>query len=710
MADASSMRARLLSGGYSPIPCTGKVPALKAWQAHLLTNPEEIALWRKLYPQAINTGILTRLNPVVDVDLLNEAAAEAVEDLARARFEERGIFLTRIGRFPKRAFLLRTDVPFPKMVRNVISKAGAAEKIEVLADGQQMVAFGEHPDTHRPYLWHGGEPGVIPYGDLPLVTADELAAFLDAAVAMLVKDFGYSAAAERPKATNGAAGGAHGPDDWAYLTNSIITAQDVHDSTRNLASKYATAGMAAGTIVNILNGLLGICLTTAVMDTKRRHEIEARLTEVGRLVDSAILKYGPATKAPDPTELPDITYDGDLNVKDQRSYLVRRLMVLQGTTILAGLSGTGKTTICVDLAASLVTGMPFAGLEVMTTGLVLMFLGEGHADFRAAWKTVKEKKIAPWFAQQGEPMPERLAFGVVDDPPMLTDPGAGAKLIAIVRKAEADTGKKVVLCGFDNFTDLTALDPRGNQTFQTANAMKPLRELQQQCACACLLVDHTGKDAEKGVRDSSVKTGKADLILITDTKMGERKGCLKIAKSRSGLGRGEYDYEIEVHTRPGEDGLDDTEVSIRWYSGEERVQGRMQKAPNSVGLRRLLECLDLALASDAAMHLILGPTERLTMSGRSDGAAPTSVRAVDQELVWVEFLKRQPHTLQDDEDETRTAGGVPDAEGTAPAVRENRRKNSARKLWRRAVGHGQVSHLIGIISRQNSSLMWRVQP
>jgi hypothetical protein len=73
---------------------------------------DEIRLWGKLFPDAHNTGVLTRITPCFDIDILNPGAAEAVEGLIRERVEERGPVLVRIGKAPKRAVLLRTDEPF----------------------------------------------------------------------------------------------------------------------------------------------------------------------------------------------------------------------------------------------------------------------------------------------------------------------------------------------------------------------------------------------------------------------------------------------------------------------------------------------------------------------------------------------------------------------------------------------------------------------
>ena len=70
----------------------------------------------------------------------------------REHYEERGYVLMRIGRPPKRAFLFRTDEPFNKIAINFVARnGGAAEKLEFLGDGQQVVVAGIHPDTSKPY-------------------------------------------------------------------------------------------------------------------------------------------------------------------------------------------------------------------------------------------------------------------------------------------------------------------------------------------------------------------------------------------------------------------------------------------------------------------------------------------------------------------------------------------------------------------------------
>jgi len=73
------------------------------------------------------------------------------------------------------------------------------QKIELLADGQQVVGFGIHEDTNKPYEWFGGEPGVIRRGELPAINQTEAQQLVDDAVELLVLEHGYQRAKDRPK-------------------------------------------------------------------------------------------------------------------------------------------------------------------------------------------------------------------------------------------------------------------------------------------------------------------------------------------------------------------------------------------------------------------------------------------------------------------------------------------------------------------------------
>jgi hypothetical protein len=159
-----------------------------------------IDAWERHYPDATNTGVLTDISPAIDIDIMHPDAAAAIEALAREHFEEHGNILVRFGKAPKRAILLRTNEPFNKIARMFTAPDGSAQKIEVLATGQQIIVAGVHPDTKRNYSWHGGELDKIKREELPYVREADAQAFLDAAGALLIN--GYKLTPEGEKALN----------------------------------------------------------------------------------------------------------------------------------------------------------------------------------------------------------------------------------------------------------------------------------------------------------------------------------------------------------------------------------------------------------------------------------------------------------------------------------------------------------------------------
>src|SRR5262249_15572220 len=105
MADAHALRLQLLQAGYLPIPLVGKAPpqdgknnskkGLTGWQKIESVTPEMLNVWERLWPNAENTGALTRTMPTLDVDILDKAATKAAAALVRDRYEDAGHVLDR---------------------------------------------------------------------------------------------------------------------------------------------------------------------------------------------------------------------------------------------------------------------------------------------------------------------------------------------------------------------------------------------------------------------------------------------------------------------------------------------------------------------------------------------------------------------------------------------------------------------------------------
>src|SRR5262249_54276549 len=301
------LRLALCANGYTPLPLFGKEPpiygknnkhkGLEKWQLLHNVTRDMLEIWGRSWPDAGNTGILTRLTPALDADILNEEAAKAVEDLVRERFEERGYILVRIGLAPKRAILFRTLDTFDKITVNFTETRGKPEKIELLCNGQQLVADGIHPDTGKPYRWFGGTPWEISHDDLPYISKEEAQQLVNDIAEMLCRDFGYTQKADRPKRAGRKGNGNDqlaNEADWQYLYDNILKGDALHDSLRDLAAKLIASGTSPGAAVNQLRALM------EASHGPRDERWNARFDDIPRLVDSAVEKYQTPQSQPSP--------------------------------------------------------------------------------------------------------------------------------------------------------------------------------------------------------------------------------------------------------------------------------------------------------------------------------------------------------------------------------------------------------------------------
>lgn len=186
---------RLIDAGYQIIPIRrgSKAPPEDGWQKIRATK-KDVRTWTDgasaPYSRA-GVGILTRLTPAADLDILDEACALHMQAWIEEHY---GFAPVRIGLAPKRLMLFRTDTPFPK-VNSVTfedewgdpqaAKSGSGKltghlrKVEILGDGQQFVAYHIHPDTGSPYEWITKDsPLTVNAADLPVLTHDDALAIV----------------------------------------------------------------------------------------------------------------------------------------------------------------------------------------------------------------------------------------------------------------------------------------------------------------------------------------------------------------------------------------------------------------------------------------------------------------------------------------------------------------------------------------------------
>jgi hypothetical protein len=354
-ASITEIRIALRAHGFHPLPAEGKAVYMKGWSGKFDSNDQEVALWERMYPLAHNTGILCRYTPAIDIDITNPDAAEALEDLVRETFEERGYVLPRIGQAPKRLFFLRRDKPFPKLKLTLTGGEGAAE-IEILSDGEQAIVHGIHSKTGQPYTWPRGVLWDIDAEQLPYVTREQVLAFLQAAAELLVRDFNYSnpqiddASGTKTKTDRAAdeSKDQGGGNNWGFYEDNLID----HDILAAYAMALIRTGMHRGAVKSLLRAKIDR------IDTKGGPELEARkqrrLNEISDMVDSAVKKLTAELGLPPKPEATEIGLVCAASVTMAKiDWLWTNHLARGKVTLFTGDTGQGKSQISVDATARL---------------------------------------------------------------------------------------------------------------------------------------------------------------------------------------------------------------------------------------------------------------------------------------------------------------------------------------------------------------------
>lgn len=142
----AQIAARLIANGYRPVPCEGKRAKGLDWP-NFDFAPTDFALKH-------NVGIKTGQGiAFVDIDVTNPEASAAIV-VEWLRRHPGG--LRRTGLAPKTGFLVASDFARKEEVK--LPELGEKDKVEILTNGQQFIAYGLHPDTGKPYHWHDHAP------------------------------------------------------------------------------------------------------------------------------------------------------------------------------------------------------------------------------------------------------------------------------------------------------------------------------------------------------------------------------------------------------------------------------------------------------------------------------------------------------------------------------------------------------------------------
>ena len=459
-AEVTEVRLKLRRAGFDPIPAHGKRPSLGEWQKMIGVAEHEVRRWQRAYPSAENTAILTARTPTFDIDIYDPNAAQAVEELVRNHFEEKGTILGRMGLWPKRAIPFRCDAPFAKI--SVTFEGEKGERLEFLGNGQQFVAHGIHPDTLEPYQWDGGELGEVARSDLPDIHEKEARELVEWATQMLAARFGYRIAGKsRTKEGVESGNGAGGGDGWGeYL---IGAASGDHDAMVRFALALVNSGMSDAAAENFLHDT--VTAYAANIDTER---LKRRLHEIPDMVSSARGIFDAEEKeergqpqagaqqalsqAPTAGPLAELGERNAAHIKTPppRAWLLGNVFCRTFISSLIAEGGTGKTALRYAQLLSLAIGRSLTGERVWQRCVVLIISLEDSEE-------ELDRRICAVMRHYGVDSSE------VDGWLWIRAPGAKAgKLMTVNRKGRAEGGTMAAIIEraiVRRKVDIVSLDP-----------------------------------------------------------------------------------------------------------------------------------------------------------------------------------------------------------------------------------------------------------
>jgi archaellum biogenesis ATPase FlaH len=112
----------------------------------------------------------------IDADTLSEQHAKAIKGIVEKHC---GRLPLRVGQYPKALYLCRVSEP---MRYTRVEFGENNERVEILSDGRQAVAYGVHPKTMQPYTW---PRPLVPFDDLPIYPAASILHMLEEMRAVL---------------------------------------------------------------------------------------------------------------------------------------------------------------------------------------------------------------------------------------------------------------------------------------------------------------------------------------------------------------------------------------------------------------------------------------------------------------------------------------------------------------------------------------------
>ena len=210
-------------------------------------------------------------------------------------------------------------------------------------------------------------------------------------------------------------------------------------------------------------------------------------------------------------------------------WLIKNVLPDAGLIVLFGASGSGKTFVAIDMAFAIARGVAWRGNRTKK-GRVMIIAAEGGKGMSKRLKATCDYHNID---------PNEVDIGLLTVPPNFLLSEDVTELAAAVA---ASGGADVIIV--DTMAQVTP-GANENSSEDVGLALANARALETATGATILMVDHSGKDASKGVRGWSGKRAAADAELeVLKYENGTRE--LRITKMKDGDDGLKWGFRLEM--------------------------------------------------------------------------------------------------------------------------------------------------------------------
>lgn len=254
--------------------------------------------------------------------------------------------------------------------------------------------------------------------------------------------------------------------------------------------------------------------------------------------------YDLAGEAPDwrPASRLPLTWLGDEDRVPPRKWLVKGLLGRNEMSIVHAPSGGGKSFFALDLAARIAAGMEWFDHAVFECP-VLYVAAEGSSGFRLRMKAWRQRH------REAEGAPFVMLARSVDLLDVKSD--AIETVQGAIAEVKDATGQAVGMIVLDTLSRMMPggvdSEPRDVKAF-----LENTERLRTETAAHVMIIHHSGKETDRGMRGSSMLRDYADTVI--EIKGGDTDGPLRaiVQKQKDGEDGQEYRFNL-LQSTVGED-------------------------------------------------------------------------------------------------------------------------------------------------------------